>query len=175
MTTNLFCDNVLLPEGWSRNVTIRIDDDLIAAIAPGSQPQRGDERVAIALPGLPNLHSHAFQRGMAGLTEIGGPSVDSFWTWRDVMYRFLQRVTPDDVSVGVRGKRRGENFESPVMPGSLNGFRRTRLSGVAGVGLQYANDSGKCLLVVPKLAQGADSFKPDTRVRISRSLDQGIT
>ena len=49
------------------------------------------------LPGMVNLHSHAFQRGMAGLAERAGTSDDSFWTWRDVMYRFLDQLTPDDV------------------------------------------------------------------------------
>ncbi len=49
------------------------------------------------LPGMVNLHSHAFQRGMAGLAERAGSGDDSFWTWRDVMYRFLDRLTPDDV------------------------------------------------------------------------------
>ena len=66
-----------------------------------SRPARhsdGAERIAgIAVPGLPNLHCHAFQRGMAGLAEHRGPAADSFWTWREVMYRFLDRLTPDDV------------------------------------------------------------------------------
>jgi hypothetical protein len=51
----------------------------------------------LAVPGLPNLHCHAFQRGMAGLAERRGPTADSFWTWREVMYHFLQRLSPDDV------------------------------------------------------------------------------
>ena len=49
------------------------------------------------LPGLPNLHSHAFQRAMAGLTERRGSEADSFWTWREPMYRFVERLTPDDL------------------------------------------------------------------------------
>ena len=48
-------------------------------------------------PGLPNLHSHAFQRAMAGLTERRGGESDSFWTWREQMYRFVGRLTPDDL------------------------------------------------------------------------------
>jgi formimidoylglutamate deiminase len=60
-------------------------------------PATGDERHAIAIPGLSNVHSHAFQRGMAGLAEIRGPENDNFWTWREVMYRFLDRLTPDDI------------------------------------------------------------------------------
>ena len=46
---------------------------------------------------MPNLHSHAFQRAMAGLTQRAGPEGDSFWAWRELMYRFLARLTPDDV------------------------------------------------------------------------------
>jgi len=49
------------------------------------------------VPGLPNLHSHAFQRAMAGLTERRGTEADSFWTWREQMYRFVERITPDDL------------------------------------------------------------------------------
>jgi formimidoylglutamate deiminase len=49
------------------------------------------------VPGLPNLHSHAFQRAMAGLTERRGSEADSFWTWREQMYRFVERLTPDDL------------------------------------------------------------------------------
>jgi len=56
-----------------------------------------DETAAIGLPGLSNVHSHAFQRGMAGLAETAGPANDDFWTWREVMYRFLDRLDPDDV------------------------------------------------------------------------------
>ena len=49
------------------------------------------------MPGLPDLHSHAFQRAMAGLAERAGPEGDNFWSWREVMYRFLQALTPEDV------------------------------------------------------------------------------
>jgi formiminoglutamate deiminase len=59
------------------------------------EPQ--DAAHGIAAPGLCNLHSHAFQRGMAGLAERRGPAHDDFWTWREVMYRFLDRLTPEDV------------------------------------------------------------------------------
>jgi formiminoglutamate deiminase len=94
----LFFDNVLLLEGWAKDVLIEIDDDgRIARIAKNEKVVAGVERAAIGLPGLPNLHSHAFQRGMAGLAEVAGGDADSFWTWRQVMYRFLDKLTPDDV------------------------------------------------------------------------------
>ena len=60
-------------------------------------PDDGDERHAIGLPGLPNLHSHAFQRAIAGLTERRGPTEDSFWTWRERMYRFVERMDPEQL------------------------------------------------------------------------------
>jgi formimidoylglutamate deiminase len=92
-----FFDHALLPSGWARNVRISVADGTILSIAEGAA-REGAERIAgIAIPGLPNLHCHAFQRGMAGLAERRGPDADSFWTWREVMYRFLDRLSPDDV------------------------------------------------------------------------------
>ena len=93
----LILDHALLPEGWAENVGIDIEGGTIAAVHPNASAE-GRERIAgIALPGLPNLHSHTFQRGMAGLAETRGPEGDSFWTWRQVMYRFLGKLKPDDV------------------------------------------------------------------------------
>src|SRR5262245_45642472 len=90
-------DHALLPHGWASDVRLDIADGAITHVTPGAR-RDGSERVAgIALPGLPNLHCHAFQKGMAGLAERRGPSHDSFWTWREVMYRFLGALTPDDV------------------------------------------------------------------------------
>jgi formiminoglutamate deiminase len=67
----------------------------IARLESGVEPVPGDERHRIALPGLGNLHSHAFQRGLAGLTERRGRDGDSFWTWRELMYRFVERIDPE--------------------------------------------------------------------------------
>ena len=88
----LWFAKALLPQGWAADVRIILAGGLIAEVAPGMPPERDDERHAIGLPGLPNLHSHAFQRGMAGLAERRGPSSDSFWTWREIMYRFVDRI-----------------------------------------------------------------------------------
>lgn len=95
--TAIFAGQALLPEGWQGNVRIEFDGGRITTVEPGASPQAGDERHAILLPGMPNLHSHAFQRGMAGLAELRGPSADSFWSWREVMYRFALSMTPDQV------------------------------------------------------------------------------
>ena len=94
----LFFDAALLPSGWAEAVQIDIGEDgVIASVKPGARRSASAERVGIGIPGMPNLHSHAFQRGMAGLAEVSGDTPDSFWTWRQVMYRFLERLTPDDV------------------------------------------------------------------------------
>jgi formiminoglutamate deiminase len=93
----LWFETALLPAGWARDVRITLDDGAIAGVETGVSPAPGDERHAIAIPGLCNVHSHAFQRGMAGLAETRGPANDNFWTWREIMYRFLDRLTPDDV------------------------------------------------------------------------------
>jgi formiminoglutamate deiminase len=90
--------SALLPSGWANDVQVVITAGAIAAVTPGIQPAAGDERHAIALPGLASLHSHAFQRGMAGFAEQRGESADTFWTWRETMYRFALAMTPDDVA-----------------------------------------------------------------------------
>ena len=96
--TQLFFDNALLPDGWAKNVRIDVDDqDRICQIIPESNPDGADHHDHIAVPGMPNLHSHAFQRAMAGLAEIKGPGEDSFWTWRQAMYRFVAELTPEDL------------------------------------------------------------------------------
>jgi formiminoglutamate deiminase len=96
--TSLWFKSALLPGGWTDAVRVTLSDGVIAAVESGATPCAGDERHALAIPGLCNVHSHAFQRGMAGLTERrGGGADDNFWTWREVMYRFLGQLTPDDV------------------------------------------------------------------------------
>jgi formimidoylglutamate deiminase len=87
----------LLPEGWATNVRVAVSMGRIATLERDVPPAAGDERVGIALPGMCNVHSHGFQRGMAGLTEYRGPAADNFWSWRELMYRFVARMTPEDI------------------------------------------------------------------------------
>ena len=88
----------LLDNGWSSDVLVSVRDGRIAAIAAGIPAPSSAARIGgVALPGMPNVHSHAFQRAMAGLTEVHGPEDDNFWTWREVMYRFLAQMAPDDI------------------------------------------------------------------------------
>ncbi len=96
---SLWFENALLPDGWAQGVRIMLSGAHIAAIETGVAAQPGDARHGVALPGLPNLHSHAFQRAMAGLAEApGGAGRDDFWSWRETMYRLVGRLTPEDVA-----------------------------------------------------------------------------
>ena len=93
--TILHAKTALLPGGWESDVSVQIVDGRIAAVASGAAPQ--GQIVDCLLPAPANLHSHTFQRAMAGMTETRGLGADSFWTWRSLMYRFLDRLTPEDV------------------------------------------------------------------------------
>jgi formimidoylglutamate deiminase len=95
--TALYFGTALLADGWAHNVRLTVADGRIAKIEPDVVASAVDDRVGIGLPGMANLHSHAFQRGMAGLTERRGQNEDSFWSWRTLMYRFVDRITPDDL------------------------------------------------------------------------------
>jgi formimidoylglutamate deiminase len=95
----LFAEQALLPQGWARDVLFEIAlDGTFAEVTAGSQPGAADRAAGPVLAGMPNLHSHAFQRAMAGLGERAGPGDDSFWTWREVMYGFLRVLTPAQVN-----------------------------------------------------------------------------
>lgn len=97
MTVLQFAE-ALLPGGWAKDVRITVSEGRIVSVAPGATGD-GAERHAVGLPGLASLHSHAFQRGMAGLSEHRRGGADSFWTWRDVMYRFALTLDPSEVAV----------------------------------------------------------------------------
>lgn len=92
--------SALLATGWANDVLFEVTDDgQITAIMPRSEAGAAERLNGPVIPGMPSLHSHAFQRAMAGLTEKGGPQGDSFWSWRKLMYRFLEGLRPDDVEV----------------------------------------------------------------------------
>ena len=99
--TVLFAESALLPDGWARDVRLTIDDATgdLAAVEAGADPSGAERLDGPVLPGMPNLHSHAFQRAMAGLAEAAERDPGSFWSWRQIMYRFAQALTPDDLAV----------------------------------------------------------------------------
>lgn len=87
----------LLTAGWAEDVRLEFPDGLVTVIQTRTAALPGDVRVDTLLPALGNLHSHSFQRAMAGMTEYRAAGRDSFWTWRDLMYRFVNRLTPDQI------------------------------------------------------------------------------
>ncbi|AQU88724.1 formimidoylglutamate deiminase [Komagataeibacter nataicola] len=91
----IFAGQALLPEGWRDNVRLGFDaSGHFTTIEADQQPAPDDRRVDIALPPMPSLHSHAFQRAMAGLTETRLDPADSFWSWREQMYRLAAVIDP---------------------------------------------------------------------------------
>jgi formimidoylglutamate deiminase len=99
MRTSLFAADALLPEGWVRNVLLEWDSTgWLTQVLGGAQPSKGTAVAAgPVVPGMPNLHSHAFQRAFAGLTEYRSEQHDSFWSWRELMYRFAARLGPQQL------------------------------------------------------------------------------
>ncbi|WP_269218849.1 formimidoylglutamate deiminase [Brevundimonas vesicularis] len=93
----LWFEAALLPSGWARDVRVGVAGGRIVSLEAGVARSPADEGGGVALPGVANVHSHAFQRAMAGLTEARGPSDDDFWTWRELMYRFLDRGGPEEI------------------------------------------------------------------------------
>ena len=96
-------DSVLLPQGWTSDALVTVaEDGRISAIEAGGgtiEPREAERVSGFVVPGMPNAHSHAFQRGMTGSTEYRLSARDSFWTWRQAMYRLANRIEPEDLEV----------------------------------------------------------------------------
>src|SRR4051812_6807378 len=95
---SLHADHALLPSGWARDVRLEWDEaGMITRVASATPPDNAPRAAGPVLPGMPNVHSHAFQRAMAGLAEVRGHPQDDFWTWRETMYDLVLRLEPEDV------------------------------------------------------------------------------
>ncbi len=96
LTQQIWAQHALTIEGWQSDVSVSINAKGKISAVSANQPANGI-RTGVLLPAVANCHSHAFQRAMAGMTETRGPDpTDSFWSWRKLMYRFLEHLTPDD-------------------------------------------------------------------------------
>ncbi|WP_068544481.1 formimidoylglutamate deiminase [Thalassotalea crassostreae] len=94
----LFAENILLSDGWHQNQTLTIDNGIITDIHSG----KDDDATVLSgpvIPGMINCHSHAFQRGFAGFSEQGSETNDSFWTWRKIMYQFVDNISVEQAQV----------------------------------------------------------------------------
>ena len=150
--STLHFGSALLPWGWADDVQVVVTDATITKVASGVAPAPGNERHGLAIPGIASLHSHAFQRGMAGLAETRGCSADTFWTWRETMYRFALEMTPEDneavatllyVEMLERGFTRVGEFHylhhdrdgTPYADPAEMAMRIVRAADIAGIGL----------------------------------------
>ncbi|HEU4844637.1 MAG TPA: formimidoylglutamate deiminase [Burkholderiaceae bacterium] len=94
----LYARHALLPQGWRQDVLLAWDAaGSLTAVTPDAAQPAGVELAQYALPGMVNLHSHSFQRALGGKTERAGDGPDSFWTWRELMYRFARNITPRQI------------------------------------------------------------------------------
>lgn len=93
----IFANRAYVGSAWVNNLMLTVRDGKIAEVKEGASVQDADVTVDTLLPALANLHSHAFQRAMAGMSEYRAAGRDSFWTWRSLMYRFLDRLTPEQM------------------------------------------------------------------------------
>lgn len=94
---HVFAEAAYLEGGWARDVRIMVGEGRIEGLRTNAAPEAGDVRHAVVVPGTGNLHSHAFQRAMAGLAERRGPAHDNFWSWRQVMYGFALAFRPEQL------------------------------------------------------------------------------
>ena len=98
-----FAERALLPSGWAEKVRIEVGaDGMLRSIKADASPDGAQQLAGPLLPGMPNLHSHAFQRAMAGLAEVAGNPNDSFWTWRELMYRLVGKISPEQLEIIAR-------------------------------------------------------------------------
>jgi formiminoglutamate deiminase len=155
----LHLEKALIGGDITSDVAVAVEGGRIASVTPGMARKRGWNRIrGLTLPGLPNLHSHAFQRGMAGLSELRGASDDSFWTWREVMYRFLDRLNPDDVAA-IAAQAYAEMLETGFtavcefhyLHHDVDGRAYGELGAMAGAIAQAAGETGIGLTLLPVL------------------------
>ncbi|GMR14802.1 MAG: formimidoylglutamate deiminase [Gammaproteobacteria bacterium] len=100
----IYCKALLQGKRWRNDVIISLDPDgLITGIEQGSAKDATECIYGTVIPGMPNAHSHAFQRAIAGRTGPRGTSRDSFWSWREAMYRCAGRISPDQFTAVAAG------------------------------------------------------------------------
>ena len=178
----LHFEKAFLADGWRRDVLITLAGPMICSVeADVSAPPDAARIAGVAVPGIPNAHSHAFQRAIAGLAERRGPADDDFWTWRNVMYRFLAQMSPDDIEA-VAALAYVEMLESGFttvgefhyLHNAPDGSRYADPAEMAGRIVAAAGESGIGLTLLPCFyAHGGCGGKPATpaQARFLADLD----
>lgn len=182
----IFAETALLPNGWATDVSIEIQPNgRIGSVRPTSECPSDAARVGILLPAPVNAHSHGFQRAMAGLTERRGPTgTDSFWTWRQLMYRFLDQLTPMDieaitafVQMEMLEAGYGTSVEFHYLHHQPDGRRYGSLSEMSERVVAAADTSGIGLTLLPVMYQyGGCDQRPlgSGQIRFGNDLQQMV-
>ncbi len=183
----LFAEYAYLPDGWRRDVMLEWDAaGTLQRVLPDTAAPHGVARAqGPVIPGMPNLHSHAFQRAMAGLTEYRAHAADNFWSWRDLMYRFAARVTPETLAAIARWLyiemlKAGYTSvcEFHYVHHDEDGSRYTRAAELAERVVDAATEAGIGMTMLPVLYQysgfGALAPRADQR-RFINTPDQLLT
>ncbi|MFT5138569.1 MAG: formimidoylglutamate deiminase [Lysobacterales bacterium] len=98
--TRIYCRQALLVDGWRNDVLLEVDSNgLIGSISSGLPGSADVQLCGTVIPGMPNVHSHGFQRMISGLTGGGAESTGNFWGWREAMYRFANKITSEQLEV----------------------------------------------------------------------------
>jgi formimidoylglutamate deiminase len=176
----LFAERILLSSGWHTQQTLTIENGVITAIASGHID--GAERVGDVIPGMVNCHSHAFQRAFAGFSEQGSEGQDSFWTWRSIMYKFIDQLTVNDAEIIARqlyiemlkmGYTRVAEFH--YLHHEINGENHDELAAMAKAIFKASKQSGIGLTLLPVLYRFS-GFGPlpanDGQKRFINSVEQ---
>jgi formimidoylglutamate deiminase len=152
----LFAERILLSNGWQQQQTLTIEKGVITAIERGYID--GAEKVGVVIPGMVNCHSHAFQRAFAGFSEQGSEGQDSFWTWRSIMYKFIDQLTAKDaqtiatqlyIEMLKMGYTRVAEFH--YLHHEINGDNHTQLAEMAKAIFNASQQSGIGLTLLPVL------------------------
>jgi len=176
----LFAERILLNSGWQTDQTLIIEEGVITAIESGYTSDA--ERVGVVIPGMVNCHSHAFQRAFAGFSEQGSEGQDSFWTWRSIMYKFIDQLTVKDAQIIATqlyiemlkmGYTRVAEFH--YLHHEINGDNHTELAEMAKAIFKASQQSGIGLTLLPVLYRFS-GFGPlpanDGQKRFINSVEQ---
>jgi len=153
----LYAERILLAEGWKHQKTLTIKNGVITQIESGKADDV-NECLSTVIPGMVNCHSHAFQRAFAGFSEQGSEGQDSFWTWRNVMYKFLEQLTSDNAQIIASqlyiemlkmGYTRVAEFH--YLHHDIDGNNYDELASMANAIFKAANTSGIGLTLLPVL------------------------
>ncbi|MDO9193590.1 MAG: formimidoylglutamate deiminase [Undibacterium sp.] len=183
MSNSLFARHALLPDGWADNVRLswNASGDL-TEVQSGATARAHEAQQQFVLPGMINLHSHAFQRAMAGMSETAGEGPDSFWTWRDLMYRYALHITPQQMQA-IAAQLYSECLrhgytavcEFHYLHRAPDGAFYPDMAETAGQVIIAANSTGMGISMLPVLYSFADfndtPLRADQR-RFSTNVDQ---